>query len=133
LHVEIQARVRHDSTITIASDGLETIHADLATLKLDGQMDLAKQVLLSHCPRVGLDIRIQAQSPWSSGLGTSGALGVAMMVIAQELRGACHTPERLAALAAVAEHASGNEGGLQDQYASAHGGARRDQRLGLSR
>ncbi len=96
--------------------------ADLAP---DGVLDLHKAALRMFPPGPGT-LRTRSAVPPGSGLGSSGALDVALVAVLTELRGETVGPEELAAhgweLEAVE---AGHAGGRQDQYAAALGGVHR--------
>lgn len=92
-------------------------------LRYDGRLDLVKAAVRAAAPSGGLQLITHADTPPGSGLGTSAALGVALV-------GALNTfsAERLSAheVAAVATRLEVEElgiaGGKQDQLAAALGG-----------
>lgn len=70
----------------------------------------------------GLSLQVRTLAPAGSGLGGSGAVGVAVVGLLKALRG--HPLDRVAVAdeAAEMERASGSLGGRQDQFAAALGG-----------
>lgn len=73
----------------------------------------------------GLIVRIASEAPVASGLGTSAALGVALVAALAELVGARMSRAEIAMAAADLERSIGHLGGMQDQFASAFGGINR--------
>jgi len=129
-HVDIRPG---QSRYQLVSDDLaETIGADRAEdLVLDGRLDLVKAAIRSsRCPPCA--VRTTAAAPAGSGLGSSGALGVALVAAFEVLRSGRPMDEVIASPAALAEAAwrletadAGIAGGKQDQYAAALGGFQR--------
>lgn len=66
-----------------------------------------------------ISVKYSSDSPIGSGLGTSGALNVALLAA---ISGDGRTPQEIAELAFQFEALLGNTGGRQDQWASALGG-----------
>lgn len=66
-----------------------------------------------------ISVKYSSDSPIGSGLGTSGALNVALLAA---ISGGDRTPQEIAELAFQFEALLGNTGGRQDQWASALGG-----------
>jgi D-glycero-alpha-D-manno-heptose-7-phosphate kinase len=115
-------------------DSIELHSVDLdqtATFKLastpifDGNLDLVKAVLRRIDPDrlLGLTMSLQSDAPPGSGLGSSSALVVAVLVALSRVLGLYLTPHELAHLAYVIERTDMRIlGGSQDQYAVAYGG-----------
>lgn len=101
---------------------LELSHEELANF---GQLELLKAALR----RSGLGpcgLRTWCETPAGSGLGSSGALDVAMVAALDHARGLTRTPIELAEEGFQLEAVeAGFPGGKQDQYASALGGFHR--------
>lgn len=96
--------------------------ADLAP---NGVLDLHKAALRMFPPGPGT-LRTRSAVPKGSGLGSSGALDVALVAVLAELRGESVSPEELAAYGWELEVVeAGHAGGRQDQYAAALGGVHR--------
>ena len=94
-------------------------------LTADGSLDLLKAALrrsgLGHC-----ELRTRSDAPPGSGLGSSGALDVALTAALDASRDRCRAPAELAEEAFLLESVeAGLPGGRQDQYAAAHGGFNR--------
>jgi len=71
-------------------------------------------------------LRTRSQVPPGSGLGSSGALDVALVAVLAAARGEEYSPEEMAALGYELEtREAGLPGGRQDQYAAALGGFNR--------
>ena len=98
---------------------LELSHEELASY---GQLELLKAAVR----RSGLGpcgLRTWSEAPPGSGLGSSGALGVAMVAVLDRARGVSRAPEALAEEGFQLEAVeAGFPGGRQDQYAAAFGG-----------
>jgi D-glycero-alpha-D-manno-heptose-7-phosphate kinase len=111
----------------VAEDLGETLEcADSGGLILDGRLDFLKAALRMFPVQSTCTLTTRADTPPGSGLGTSGAMGVALVSLLARARHE-HLSER-----EIAEHAyqleSGevkNPGGRQDQYAAALGGFHR--------
>lgn len=113
---------------------MELSHEELSNY---GQLELLKAaVRRSGLPPCGL--RTWCQAPPGSGLGSSGALDVAMVAVLDRAKGTQRTPEELAEEAFQLESVeAGFPGGKQDQYAAALGGLLRldftEDRVGVGR
>ena len=113
---------------------MELSHEELSNY---GQLELLKAaVRRSGLPPCGL--RTWCEAPPGSGLGSSGALDVAMVAVLDRAKGIQRTPEALAEEAFQLESVeAGYPGGKQDQYAAALGGVLRldfaEDRVGVSR
>jgi D-glycero-alpha-D-manno-heptose-7-phosphate kinase len=111
----------------VAEDLGETFEcADSGGLVLDGKLDFLKAALRMFPVQSTCTLTTRSDAPPGSGLGTSGAMGVALVGLLARAR---HEPlsER-----EIAEHAYQlesdevkNPGGRQDQYAAALGGVHR--------
>jgi len=101
---------------------LELSHEELGSY---GQLELLKAAVR----RSGLGpcgLRTWCEAPPGSGLGSSGALDVAMVAALDRARGVTRTPTQLAEEAYQLEAVeAGFPGGKQDQYAAALGGFHR--------
>ena len=96
-----------------------------AALSADGRLDLLKAALrrsgLGHC-----ELRTRSDAPPGSGLGSSGALDVALTAALDAARNRFRAPAELAEEAFLLESVeAGLPGGRQDQYAAAFGGFNR--------
>lgn len=95
----------------------------VADLAYDGTLDLVKAALKQAQLSGGLEVTTRADAPPGSGLGTSAALGVALVGAISQLQGTMPTPDVLAERAHQLEvEELGIPGGRQDQYAAALGG-----------
>lgn len=111
----------------VAEDLDETVEcADSGGLILDGRLDFLKAALRMFPVQSSCTLTTRSDAPPGSGLGTSGALGVALVALLARARME-HPSER-----DIAEHAYQLEatevrhpGGRQDQYAAALGGVHR--------
>ncbi len=92
-------------------------------LAYDGQLDLLKAALNRLGPHKGVKLFVRSDAPPGSGVGSSGATGVAILGVLNGLR---HQPLSLHQLAELAHLLEIEElrvaGGKQDQYAAALGG-----------
>lgn len=107
------------------------IEADRSVLRIPnhdaldphGPERLVQGVLLASRAPEGLAVRVRSNAPPGSGLGTSGATGVALLAALDALRGRRRSPASLAREARRIEvEVCGHLGGGQDQAAAAHGG-----------
>ncbi len=115
-----------DKSIRIYSADFDTfIEADdVRQLEYDGNIDLVKAAVRRMSIQIGgFDLITQSNAPPGSGLGTSAAMGVALVSVLGALKEATYLPYEYAELASTIErHELGILGGKQDQYASALGG-----------
>ena len=107
-----------------SSDYSIAVEADsVQQLVYDGRLDLVKAALNRLEITLGLELTTQADVPPGSGLGTSAALGVALIGVLNQLQDERLAPHQVAALAAILEvEELGIAGGKQDQLAAALGG-----------
>ncbi len=93
-------------------------------LRADGELALVKAVARSLAPDDGgIEIVTRSDAPAGSGLGGSGALGVALVAAMDLLKGDTRMPIEIAGTAFTIEtREAGIVGGSQDQYAAALGG-----------
>lgn len=118
-------QLRDQPGVRIASaDYHTTIEArDVGRLEYDGTLDLVKAALRRLVVDRGLDVSTRADAPPGSGLGTSAALGVALVGALNILQTEHRTTHDIAALATDLEvNELGIAGGKQDQLAAALGG-----------
>jgi D-glycero-alpha-D-manno-heptose-7-phosphate kinase len=120
----VTARPRTDHHVVIRSEdmGLTVEATSAEQLCLDGQLDLLKTAIRRLLRGAGVEVTARSTAPSGAGLGTSAALGVAIVGAATALVGEHRTTVEIAELAAAIERESGTAGGRQDQYASALGG-----------
>jgi D-glycero-alpha-D-manno-heptose-7-phosphate kinase len=96
--------------------------ADSAGLVRDGRLDLLKAGL-RMLPVGGCTLTTRSDAPSGSGLGSSGALDVALVAALSAARGETRDPVEIAETACHLEAVeAGIPGGRQDQFASSHGG-----------
>jgi D-glycero-alpha-D-manno-heptose-7-phosphate kinase len=96
---------------------------DIEGLEYDGRVDLVKAAVCRLGVSGGLSIQTRSDAPPGSGLGTSAAMGVALIGAIGRLRGSTFLDFEMAELAAhIERHDLGIKGGKQDHYASALGG-----------
>lgn len=92
-------------------------------LRADGELGLLKAAARRHGPPVGFALTVRSDAPPGSGLGGSGALGVALVAALAAARGERPLAAEVAAAAFELERLdAGLMGGKQDQYAAALGG-----------
>lgn len=96
--------------------------SDSAGLVRDGRLDLLKAGL-RMLPVGGCTLTTRSDAPPGSGLGSSGALDVALVAALTLARGESRDPVEIAETACHLEAVeAGIPGGRQDQFASSHGG-----------
>ena len=96
--------------------------SDSAGLVRDGRLDLLKAGL-RMLPVGGCTLTTRSDAPPGSGLGSSGALDVALVAALSMARGESRDPVEIAETASHLEAVeAGIPGGRQDQFASSHGG-----------
>jgi D-glycero-alpha-D-manno-heptose-7-phosphate kinase len=96
--------------------------SDSAGLIRDGRLDLLKAGL-RMLPVGGCTLTTRSDAPAGSGLGSSGALDVALVAALSLARGEGRDPVDIAETACHLEAVeAGIPGGRQDQFASSHGG-----------
>lgn len=124
LYVRAKGRLREDGKIRILSHDLNTIieSDSVNNLEFDGKLDLVTNIIRMAGLTSGIDVIIDSDPPPSSGLGTSGAVGVATVGLVRTLLGRSVSRVEIAEEAAQREREIGSAGGRQDQYASALGG-----------
>jgi len=92
-------------------------------LVYDGKLDLIKAAVRRSGLGAGWELSTRSTVPAGSGLGASGALGVALVTAARAAAGAPLKPESAAEMAHLLETEELRvAGGKQDQYAAALGG-----------
>jgi D-glycero-alpha-D-manno-heptose-7-phosphate kinase len=97
--------------------------ADIRRLEYDGNADLVKAAIRHLGVDESFFITTRSDAPPGSGLGTSAAMGVALIGALSGLAGRAFLPAEIAEMASEIERAElGILGGKQDQYASAIGG-----------
>ena len=102
------------------NDRLEV--GDSTGLARDGRLDLLKAGL-RMLPVGGCTLTTRSDAPAGSGLGSSGALDVALVAALSAARGERPDPVEIAETACHLEAVeAGIPGGRQDQFASSHGG-----------
>jgi D-glycero-alpha-D-manno-heptose-7-phosphate kinase len=95
----------------------------IADLRADGELALVKAAARLHAPEGPMEIVTRSDAPPGSGLGGSGALGVALIAALEAMRDMRRHPAEVAGLAFETEtREAGIIGGKQDQYAAALGG-----------
>ena len=97
--------------------------ADVRRLEYDGNADLVKAAIRHLGVHDSFQITTRSDAPPGSGLGTSAAMGVALIGSLSSLAGRAFLPSEVAELASEIEREELHIlGGKQDQYASAIGG-----------
>ncbi len=96
---------------------------DIRELEYDGNLDLVKAALRRLNIPSGMELRLQSDAPPGSGLGSSAAMGVALLGLLNEAFSLGLTKAQIAELEFTLETEElGITGGRQDQYAAAFGG-----------
>ena len=97
---------------------------NLDGLRADGELALVKAVTRTRAPvDSGFEVVTRSDAPPGSGLGGSGALGVALVAAIDLLRGERRMAAETAGIAfRIETEEAGIVGGSQDQYAAAMGG-----------
>ena len=127
LRAEAEVRTGGEGFLLHSDDLKDSIHltGPEALAPGEGRLDLLKAALR----RAGLgaaELRTRCEAPAGSGLGSSGALDVALVAVLDAARGIHRSPEELAEEAFQLESVdAGFPGGRQDQYAAALGGFHR--------
>ncbi len=115
-----------DKSIRIYSADFDTYieAAAVHQLEYDGNIDLIKAAVRQMSIQIGgFDLITQSTAPPGSGLGTSAAMGVALIGVLGALKDVTYLPYQYAELASSIErYELGILGGKQDHYASAIGG-----------
>jgi len=129
ISLEVAAELELGGTLVrLVSDDLgETVEcANSHGLVLDGKLNLLKAGLRMFPVQGALTLRTRAQVPPGSGLGSSGALDVALVACLAAARQERLDPRELAEQAWLLEtREAGIPGGRQDQLAAALGGFHR--------
>lgn len=126
LRVEAEFEPGREGLLLRAEDlNQAAVARSAADLAPNGVLDLHKAALRMFPPGPGT-LRTRSAVPPGSGLGSSGALDVALVAVLTQLRGEPVTSEELAAYGWELEVVeAGHAGGRQDQYAAALGGVHR--------
>ena len=115
-----------DKKIRIYSADFDTFVGaeDVRQLEYDGNIDLVKAAVRQMSIQIGsFDLITQSNAPPGSGLGTSAAMGVALIGVLGAIKDITYLPYQYAELASSIErHELDILGGKQDHYASAIGG-----------
>lgn len=109
--------------ITSEDFGTTLEYESAEAIALDGDLRLMKAVVRAMAPADGFRLRIRSDIPPGSGLGSSGALGVALVALFDAAARTARLQAETAALANRIERAdAGYAGGSQDSYGAALGG-----------
>jgi D-glycero-alpha-D-manno-heptose-7-phosphate kinase len=127
LHAHARVEPRERGVRIEAEDLGETLEAaDVAALASDGRLDLVKAALRVAPPPGGCVLRTRSDAPPGSGLGSSGAMDVALMAVLAAARGERPHPAEIAERGWRMEtQEAGIAGGKQDQWSAALGGFQR--------
>lgn len=131
--VNVAVSLYAHAAVSLGGDGVNLHALDLgghvtarrrADLRPDGELALLKAAARRYGPeRAGFTVVTHSDAPPGSGLGGSGALGVALVAALRAARGETPIEAELAAAAHELEREeAGVMGGKQDQYAAALGG-----------
>jgi D-glycero-alpha-D-manno-heptose-7-phosphate kinase len=123
-HVLVDVRKRAIGIRLSSADLGESLEVGSAhELVYDGKLDLIKAAVRRCALDEGWEVNTRSTVPAGSGLGASGALGVALVTAARAAAGAPLNPEAAAEMAHLLETEELKvAGGKQDQYAAALGG-----------
>lgn len=122
VHVELEGAER-DIRLEAEDIGQVVEVADRSCLECSGVLALLQAAVLRCGPATGLVVRTTCDTPLGSGLGTSGALGTALIAACRWFAGHDLNPLAAADLAwRVEVQDCGIPGGRQDQLAAALGG-----------
>jgi D-glycero-alpha-D-manno-heptose-7-phosphate kinase len=124
LYAHVQVRPRGGGVSLHAADlGAAATARRAAELRPDGELALLKAAARRLGPASGFEVQTSTDAPPGSGLGGSGALGVALVAAFATLAGDEPMPAEIAMRAHRLEaEDAGIVGGKQDQYAAALGG-----------
>ncbi len=124
LYALVEVRERAAGIRLSSADLGQSVEVESAhELVYDGELDLIKAAVRRSGLGNGWEISTRSMVPAGSGLGASGALGVALVEAARAATGAPVNPEAAAEMAHLLETEElGVAGGKQDQYAAALGG-----------
>lgn len=101
----------------------EVSAGSVGDFKLDGQLDLLKGIAMRMAPPWGFKLTVESGVRPGSGLGSSGAVGVAVVGVFDRAMGAQRSQAETARLANEIERIDlGASGGNQDSYGPALGG-----------
>jgi D-glycero-alpha-D-manno-heptose-7-phosphate kinase len=120
-----RASSARDASVKIYSSDYDTyVEAEeIGKLEYDGNIDLVKAAIKQMGVPGGFEIATQSRAPAGSGLGTSAAMGVALIGALGKYGGKYMVDYEVAEMASHIERAElGIRGGKQDHYTSALGG-----------
>jgi D-glycero-alpha-D-manno-heptose-7-phosphate kinase len=124
LHAHVQVRARRGGIRLHALDlGAAVTARSVSELRPDGEFSLLKAAARRYGPPGGFEVLTSSDAPAGSGLGGSGAMGVALVAAFAALRDEHPLAAEIAQRAFELEaRDAGILGGRQDQYAAALGG-----------
>lgn len=125
LHAHARVERRDDRVVRIESEDFAAVVevAEIADLELTGELDLLVGIVRRLQPNFGLTLSVRSDVPPGSGLGSSGAVGVACVAALDAAMGVHRVPEETARLANDIERRDlGYAGGDQDSFGPAFGG-----------
>jgi len=124
LHAHVQVRRQRSGVNLHALDlGAAVSARGAAELRPDGELGLLKAAARRLGPRGGFEVLTSSDAPAGSGLGGSGAMGVALVAAFAALAGERPVAAEIAQRAFELEAGDvGIVGGRQDQYAASLGG-----------
>lgn len=126
LHVQAALDILPDTRgVSIVSRDFDcVVHADsILDLPIDGKLDLLKGIAMRMRPAWGFRLTVSSDVPPGSGLGSSGAVGVAVVGVFDAAMNNSRSPMDTAQLANEIERKDlGYPGGDQDSYGPALGG-----------
>jgi D-glycero-alpha-D-manno-heptose-7-phosphate kinase len=126
LRAEAEVRTGGDGFLLHSDDFKDSLHLrGPEALAADGRLDLLKAAIRRSGLGAG-ELHTRCAAPAGSGLGSSGALDVALVAALDSAQGIRRSPLELAEEAFALESVeAGLPGGRQDQYAAALGGFHR--------
>lgn len=133
LPVEVVIKSRSDGFIALGNNRDRTFITFPSVDEIEERFSLMKAALKSFEIEDGITVKVTSHAPHGAGLGTSGALSVAVAAALMLFTGRTLPDDKseIAIMAAEIERMSGTLGGLQDQFAAAMGGLNLFQFYGL--
>ncbi len=124
LPVEVIVTPQEKDTIILENRRDNTVATFSSVDKIEERFSLIRTALKNFGVEGSVAITVDSRAPYGAGLGTSGALSVALVASLTLLTGKKLPSDlfELAVAAAEIERMSGIVGGLQDQFAAAVGG-----------
>ena len=124
-YVYVTLMPKDDPEIKIISADYKksVVFSGINELHYDGDLDLIKAVIKRMQPDYGFELFLRSDIPPNTGLGSSGAVTVALIGAFNQLRKNKLNKHEIAELAyQIEDEELKNKGGRQDQYAASFGG-----------